>query len=641
VQRVTKLPAGFEDLRGQTFKDRYEITEIIDAGTRRVLFAGREREGERPILLRILQPLAVHEEPTVARFGKRMGAAGRVRHPTIVAPLDSGEIFDGTFWASYERPAGAPLADAVASAGGRFAWPDARSLLLELVQGLRAAHASRVVHGTLHPSSCWIDRPTGGGACSLRLIDLGTTTDPNLEDASIESSQTINIGNDAMFTAPETMGISMGDQRSDTYLVGLLAYAFLTGRPPFESRNAFKVMTMHMQAAVPPMRELGADVTPAVEELVRALLAKQPGQRPDGMARVEQLVLGLDEDGQPQEVPADESAQSGARRARGRAKQSQGTDGPPRGAVARAAAPTPSSSGSSLNRMLPGQEIMASTPPRAPRSGHPASSGAAAATERPAALPPPPPSVVVAPTPAPMPIAIPSAMPTHVSNDPLLADGGTLMLSGNPHALPDKPLPADGGTLMLSGNPHALPDASLPADGGTLMLSGNPHALPDASLPADGGTLMLSGNALLDAPLSADGGTLMLSSDASAPLDGTVMLSGDGSSEPLEGTLLLSGRDEPKGSSSKPAGSTVASTMHMPGSAKAGTIVAPRRAGTDTARASARTQGTPVATKPSASSTLRRENLTLRANRGRNSEVWLMTLTVLAVVAGVAAGWLL
>lgn len=652
MQRTTVLPPGFEDLRGKPFKDRYEITDLVDAGARRVLFAGQERETQRPILLRIIRPLAPHDEPTVTRFSKRITAAGRVRHPVVHAPLDSGEIFDGTLWAAYERPAGKPLLEALADAGGRFAWADARAPLLELVQGLAAAHAGRVVHGALYPSCGWLDRPAQSAALSLRLIDLGANAHPSLEDQSLESSRTINLGDDTVFIAPETAGVSMGDQRSDVYLVGLLAYLLLTGRPPFEGGNAFKVMAMHMDTAVPPMQEFGADVPPAVEDLVRVLLAKEPNERPEGMARVEQLILGLDEDGLPQEVPLDDSAQGSGRRGRGRAKRGQSSgpaqENPRQDAIARPGEQTPSSSSSSLHRMLPGQEIMApATPGGALRSAHGASSGAAAAIDRPTVAPQP---VAVALAPVAMPIATPTPSPS----DPFPADGGTLLLQGNAPALLDAPLPADGGTLLLQGNAPALLDASLPADGGTLLLQGNTPVLP-----ADGGTLLLAGNA--SAPIGATmklSAELLASEEGTAP-EATLMLAGGGSAELLEGTMRLGGRPESHGS--EPVGSTSASTVQLPSSGADGqrggtavvarpssapandarsTAVAPRRVGTDTARASASTAGT---TKPSASSSMRRESQSglQNASPGSGSQVWIIALTVLAVVAGVAAGWLL
>ena len=157
VTNRSTIPAGFEDLRGRSFQERYAITELIAASPHRVTFVGIAAEGERPIVLVLLRPTVLHDAATRERFERRVRACARLRHPAIGNPIDSGETLDGLLWLVYERPAGQPLDRYLAGLpAGRLPWADARSLLLELVRGLAAAHGRGVVHGSVSPACCWV-----------------------------------------------------------------------------------------------------------------------------------------------------------------------------------------------------------------------------------------------------------------------------------------------------------------------------------------------------------------------------------------------------------------------------------------------------------------------------------------------------
>lgn len=299
----TTLPVGFEDLRGRCVGGVYELTDLLGTGPRHVLYSGVRPETDEAIVLRLIRPVAPHEPATVARFERRVGAAERVRHPAVGCPIHSGALPDGKLYIVSDRPAGQPLERELAEEPShRLAWADARPLLLDLVRGLGAIHASELVHGSVSPSCCWVHR-ADPSAPSLRLLGLGTNVAPTLDEVDPTAAETTAVGGDAIFSAPETVGGLLGDVRSDVYLVGLVAYTMLTGRPPFVGPNPFQVAAMHMNAAVPPMRDAGVEVPATVEALVREMLAKEPAERPQSMDAVEQAILGLGAH-EPMGIPA-------------------------------------------------------------------------------------------------------------------------------------------------------------------------------------------------------------------------------------------------------------------------------------------------------------------------------------------------
>lgn len=316
-----ELPAGFDDLRGQEFLGRYEIEDILYASPRRVAYGGREQEARRGIVLEVVRPSSLNDQATLERFERRIAACRRVRHAVIHDPIDAGELADGKLYVVSYRPFGEPLDRHLQRhPSGQLGWLEARPLLVELVSGLAAAHSRRVVHGSLSPSCCWVNRPDFGEP-SLRVLGFGLNANPSSDDANATRSRTNVLSVDAVFMAPETAGAVFGDERSDVYMAGLVAWFMLVGRPPFQGSNPFQLATMHLTAPVPAMREAGAEVPADVEALVGAMLAKEPQQRPT-MAELESVMSGLGESG---ELDVDRSpvGPDTARGRRGRARARQ------------------------------------------------------------------------------------------------------------------------------------------------------------------------------------------------------------------------------------------------------------------------------------------------------------------------------
>lgn len=351
-----ELPAGFDDLRGQEFLSRYEIEDLLYASPRRVAYGGREQEARRGIVLEVVRPSSLNDQATLERFERRIAACRRVRHAVIHDPIDAGELADGKLYVVSYRPFGEPLDRHLQRhPSGRLDWLEARPLLVELVSGLAAAHSRRVVHGSLSPSCCWVNRPDFGKP-SLRVLGFGLNANPSSDDANATRSRTNVLSVDAVFMAPETAGAVFGDERSDVYMAGLVAWFMLVGRPPFQGSNPFQLATMHLTAPVPAMREAGAEVPADVEALVGAMLAKEPQQRPT-MAELESVMSGFEEGGEP-DVDRSSVGPDTARGRRGRARARQAGASSRDEAVQRLTEKDGSASRPFGVARLPGQEIV-------------------------------------------------------------------------------------------------------------------------------------------------------------------------------------------------------------------------------------------------------------------------------------------
>jgi serine/threonine-protein kinase len=130
----------------------------------------------------------------------------------------------------------------------------------------------------------------GGLYDVVKLLDFGLVK-PVTEAPSARLTQDGGISGTPLFMSPEqARGLDNLDARSDIYSVGVVAYALLTGRPPFESTNPFEVMIAHVRDDVVKPSECQADVPADLEHVILRCLAKSPEDRYQDVDSLEQAL---------------------------------------------------------------------------------------------------------------------------------------------------------------------------------------------------------------------------------------------------------------------------------------------------------------------------------------------------------------
>jgi serine/threonine-protein kinase len=158
--------------------------------------------------------------------------------------------------------------------------PAARAVhfLRQVCGALREAHAVGLIHRDIKPSNVMVC--TRGGLHDVaKLLDFGLVK-PVAEVPSARLTHDGAISGTPHFMSPEqARGHHDLDARSDIYSLGAVAYALLTGRPPFERPSPLEVMVAHARDDVAPPSQLQPDVPADLERVVLTCLAKRPEDR--------------------------------------------------------------------------------------------------------------------------------------------------------------------------------------------------------------------------------------------------------------------------------------------------------------------------------------------------------------------------
>src|SRR5262249_32659635 len=88
----------------------------------------------------------------------------------------------------------------------------------------------------------------------------------------------------------QARGVSDLDARSDIYSLGAVAYALLTGRPPFDGTNPMEVMMAHVHDEVVPPSKHQGQVPADLERVILRWLAKNPEGRFQDAESLEQAL---------------------------------------------------------------------------------------------------------------------------------------------------------------------------------------------------------------------------------------------------------------------------------------------------------------------------------------------------------------
>ena len=249
---------------------RYEVIDLIAAGGMAAVYRGWDFHVPRFVAIKALRPGPENEadELAVERFRREAQAAAQIAHPNVVRIFDFLEEHDNQFLIM-EYVDGINLKRHITDQGQL---PVVKTLAIaeQVCAGLAAAHERGMIHRDIKPQNILLT-PDG----RVRLTDFGIV---RLADADGLTKSGIVLGTADYLSPEQAYGEDLGPP-SDLYSLGIVMYEMLTGQPPFTGANPISVAMRHASETVPSPRTLNPEVPPALEQVWRAAVAKEPRKR--------------------------------------------------------------------------------------------------------------------------------------------------------------------------------------------------------------------------------------------------------------------------------------------------------------------------------------------------------------------------
>jgi serine/threonine-protein kinase len=155
-------------------------------------------------------------------------------------------------------------------------------ILLQVADGMIAAHMQEVIHRDLKPSNILID-DTG----LVKVVDFGIASASSSTDSTLTKTGSI-IGTPAYLSPERAKGIE-AHYRCDIYALGIIAYCMLTGRLPYKG-EPMAILFQHLEGNAPPIHEVNKSIPAHVSLLVQKMMAVEAENRIQTMEEVSMAV---------------------------------------------------------------------------------------------------------------------------------------------------------------------------------------------------------------------------------------------------------------------------------------------------------------------------------------------------------------
>jgi len=268
-----------EDERPPETHGRFDIMRVVGEGGMGTVYRAQQKQPWRLVALKVLKG-----ELTNDRVRRRFAAEGdilaRLSHPYIASVYEA--INGARPYLVMEYVDGVPLTD-----WGEAHKPSLRArveLLIKIAEAVDHAHHSGVVHRDLKPANILV---TADGIPKILDFGIARVVDPlaglgRASDSGSGLTQAGEIIGTPAYMSPEQASLdpSRIDHRTDVYVLGVVAYEFLTDNMPYPIGAELLMNLTRIRAIQPTLagnydKALRGDI----EVILAKTLAKEPADR--------------------------------------------------------------------------------------------------------------------------------------------------------------------------------------------------------------------------------------------------------------------------------------------------------------------------------------------------------------------------
>ncbi|EGD53609.1 serine/threonine-protein kinase [Gordonia neofelifaecis] len=256
----------------------YRVEQVLGAGGMGEVYKVAHPRLPRSDAIKVLRSAHGSDPVVRQRFEREADLMAPLTHPNLVRVYDRG-AFGDVLWIAMEL---VPGTDASKISKSSPAGMDPRlvvSIVNGVAAGLDVAHRHGVLHRDVKPANILItpgNDPVNPEA--VKVTDFGIAQALGEAGAGLTGTGT-TVGT-MRYCSPEQIDGRRVDARSDIYSLAATAFELLTGSAPYDANSLQGLMTAHLFAEPPRASERTRSLPPAVDDVLRAGLAKDPAARP-------------------------------------------------------------------------------------------------------------------------------------------------------------------------------------------------------------------------------------------------------------------------------------------------------------------------------------------------------------------------
>ena len=232
---------------------RYRLERRIGAGSFATVWLGHDDDLDVPVAVKVLAENWASNDNVRQRFLAEAKILRRIRDRRLVQVYDIGTLADGRPYFVMDYIDGGSMND-LRKAGVE----PVRALRLgaQACRAIEVLHENDIIHRDVTPGNLLLSSDANGETRVL-IADLGVAK--SMIDAV---GATMTAGTPSYMAPEQASGRLPLDRRADVYSLTAVAYALLTGRPPFVVKNIADILGRDPAVRPEPIaNRLGAPAT--------------------------------------------------------------------------------------------------------------------------------------------------------------------------------------------------------------------------------------------------------------------------------------------------------------------------------------------------------------------------------------------
>src|SRR5215472_14472048 len=261
---------------GDVVADRFEVERLAGAGGMGAVYRAHDRHTGSAVAIKVLR---MERGSKDERFAREARLLAELSHPRIVRYIAHGETRSGQPYLVMEWLEGEDLAQRLVRLG--LTIEESMRVMRRAAEGLASAHAKGLVHRDIKPSNLFLSEKD---LDKVKILDFGVARIARVGTAITRTG--VQLGTPGYMAPEQARGARQVDVRADIFSLGCVFFHCLTGKRAFKGNDPVAVLAKVLFEDAPRPSDLRPDIPPALDDLVRRMMAKEPSARPDSGAAV-------------------------------------------------------------------------------------------------------------------------------------------------------------------------------------------------------------------------------------------------------------------------------------------------------------------------------------------------------------------
>ncbi|XP_053365280.1 serine/threonine-protein kinase PLK4 [Clarias gariepinus] len=243
----------------------FKVLTLLGKGSFACVYRAKSVNTGLEVAIKMIDKKAMHKAGMVQRVINEVEIQCRLKHPSILELYNYFEDSNYVYLV-LEMCHNGEMSRYLKDRRKPFTEEEVRQFMHQIVKGMLYLHTHGIMHRDLTLSNLLLT-----SSMNIKIADFGLAT-----QLKLPSEKHFTMCGTPNYISPEVATRSAHGLESDVWSLGCMFYAFLTGRPPFDTDTVKHTLNKVVLGEY----QMPSHVSAEAQDLIRLLLQKNPALRP-------------------------------------------------------------------------------------------------------------------------------------------------------------------------------------------------------------------------------------------------------------------------------------------------------------------------------------------------------------------------